>query len=78
MSVYEELLADSLADFIKEELKFKGFDAKKKVNTKAVQILQEIQDVLACESKSDFDVVEEIVCIFEKHHISVMGRHDFG
>lgn len=78
MSVYSDLFANSLADFIKEELTFKGFNAKKMVDTKAVRILQEIQDVLACDSKSDFDVVEEIVCIFEKYHISAEGRHDFG
>ena len=77
MSVYSDLLANSLCDFIKEELTFKKFNAKKVVNTKAVRILQEIQDVLACDSKSDFDVVEEIVCIFEKYHISAEGRHDF-
>ena len=78
MSVSLDLLADGLCDFIKEELTFKKFDAKKAVNTKAVRILQEIQDVLACESKSDFEIVEEIVCIFERHGISAEGRHDFG
>ena len=78
MSVYSDLLANSLCDFIKEELTFKKFNAKKVVNTKAVRILQEIQDVLADDSKSDFDVVEEIVCIFEKYHISAECRHDFG
>ena len=78
MSVSLDLLVDGLADFIKEELTFKKFNAKKIVNTKAVCILQEIQDVLGCESKSDFEVVEEIVCIFEKHNISAKGRHDFG
>ena len=78
MSVSIDLFTDSLADFIKEELTFKKFNAKKAVNTKAVRILQEIQDVLANDSMSDFDVVEEIVCIFEKYHISAEGRHDFG
>ena len=78
MSVSLDLLTDSLADFIKEELTFKKFNAKKVVNTKAVRILQEIQDVLANDSKSDFDAIEEIVCIFEKYHISAKGRHDFG
>ncbi len=78
MSVSLDLLANSLADFIKEELTFKGFNAKKTVDTKAVRILQEIQDVLACDAKDDFEVVEEIVCIFEKYRISAKGRHDFG
>ena len=27
--------------------------------------------------KNDFDVVEEIVCIFEKYNIDAGGRHDF-
>ena len=78
MSVYSDLLAGGLCDYIKDELSFRKFDAKKVVNTKAVRILQEIQDVLADDLKSDFDVVEEIVCIFEKYNISAEGRHDFG
>ncbi len=78
MSVSLDLLANGLCDFIKEELTFKKFNAKKVVNTKAVKILQEIQDVLACDTKTDFEMVEEIVCIFEKHGISAEGCHDFG
>ena len=45
--------------------------------------LKEIQDVLkngniADGNKNDFEMIEDIVCIFEKHHINSGGCHDFG
>lgn len=38
--------------------------------------LSEVQEVLQS-NKEDFEVVEEIVVIFQKYNISVGGRHDF-
>ena len=78
MNVSLELLSSNLSDFILEELTLKKFNAKKLVDTKATQILQEIQNVLAKENLSDFELVEEIVCIFEKNNLSIGGCHDFG
>ena len=78
MDLSLELLSSCLADYIQEELTLKNFNAKKLVDTKVTQILQEIQNVLAKEDLSDFQIVEEIVCIFEKNKLSAGGCHDFG
>lgn len=78
MDLSLELLSSCLADYIQEELTLKNFNAKKLVDTKATQILKEIQIVLAKEDLSDFQIVEEIVCIFEKNKLSAGGCHDFG
>lgn len=78
MDLSLELLSSCLADYIQEQLEMKDFNAKKLVDTKAAQILQEIQNVLEKEDLSDFQIVEEIVCIFEKNKLSAGGCHDFG
>ena len=78
MDLSLELLSSCLADYIQEELTLKNFNAKKLVDTKATRILQEIQNVLEKEDLSDFQIVEEIVCIFEKNKLSAGGCHDFG
>lgn len=77
MDLSLELLSSCLAEYIQEQLEMKNFDANKLVDAKATRILQEIQEVLASDDLSDFDAVEKIVCIFEKHKLSTGGRHDF-
>lgn len=47
------------------------------VQNDAAVLLQAIQDILDNESLSDFNCVEEIVCLFERAGIST-ARHDFG
>jgi hypothetical protein len=46
-------------------------------DTNAIIILNEIKKVIADDSLSDFDAVEEIVCILEKNNIYCGSRHDF-
>ncbi len=51
-------------------------------DTIATKALKEIQDVIKSGNivdgdRSDFDIVEEIVCIFEKYEIDAGGCHDF-
>ena len=78
MNIKLELSAKVIAEFIKEKLNEKELNISEMADTKAIQILQEIQDVLACNDLSDFEIVENIVCIFEKHNLFAGGRHDFG
>ena len=48
------------------------------VNSRATLILAEIQGVIQNEKiESDFYVVEEIVCIFERYGLDAGFRHDF-
>ncbi len=53
------------------------FDANEIVNSKAIEILQEIQKVIQSDM-DDFEMVEEIVCIFERNKIDADSCHDFG
>ena len=46
-------------------------------DTTAINMIGEIQAVIMDNLKSDFDVVEEIVCIFEKYNVNAGCRHDF-
>lgn len=40
-------------------------------------MLCEIQNIIKNDSYSDFEAMEEIICIFEKHNIDYGYRHDF-
>ena len=40
-------------------------------------MLSEIQKVIKNEAYSDFEAIEEIVCIFEKYDIDFGNCHDF-
>ena len=52
-------------------------DMSKIADTTAIIILDEIKNVICNDELSDFDTVEEIVCILEKNNIDCGGRHDF-
>ena len=52
-------------------------DADKIADTTAIMALSEIKDILYDDTKSDFDMVEEIVRVFEKYRISAGTAHDF-
>lgn len=53
-------------------------NADKIADTTAINALSEIRNVIENNDISDFDAVEQIVCIFEKYKISAGVRHDFG
>lgn len=53
------------------------FDANEIANSKAIEILQEIQNVIQSDM-DDFEMIEEIVCIFERYNIDAGACHDFG
>ena len=72
-----ELLQRGIADTIGRELPYMGIDVDKIADTTSIKVLSEIKDVICDDTKSDFDVVEEIVCIFQKYHINFGVRHDF-
>ena len=77
MNIKLELLRDYIDDFIKQRIEDFDIDASKIANTKAIQMLSEIQKVLKKEEYSDFDAMEKIVLIFEKNNIDFGSRHDF-
>ena len=72
-----ELLQNAIFDAISEKLSYMEIDADEIADTTAIKALSEIKEIINDDTKSDFDVVEEIVCVFEKYNIDIGGRHDF-
>ena len=67
-------IKDDLDDVLKKHLA----DIVLNSDTLATKALKEIRQVLnQSENKSDFDMIEEIVCIFEKYNINAENCHDF-
>jgi hypothetical protein len=77
MNIKVELLKDCISDYINSKIEDFEIDASKIADTTATQMLSEIQKVIKNESFSDFEIVEEIVCIFEKYNIDFGCQHDF-
>ncbi len=77
MNIKLQLLRKYVSDFVNSKIEDFEIDPSYVAHSTAIQILSEIQKVIADEKYSDFDVVEEIVCIFEKYHIDAGARHDF-
>lgn len=73
-----ELLYQELGRFIIEQFQETKFYYEEVIQQKSVQALAQIRAVIQDETYSDFDAVEEIVCIFEQYGISAEDRHDFG
>lgn len=78
MNIKLELLKGFISDIIMQRLEDINIDADKIADTTAINALAEIQNVIQNEAISDFDTVEQIVCIFEKYKINAGIRHDFG
>ncbi len=77
MNIKLELLADVISEAINFSISNLEIDTNQ-INSQAVMVLDEIKEIIQnIDIENDFDVVEEIVCIFEKHNIDAGGRHDF-
>ena len=77
MNIKLELISRELVDFMVRNLENLDMDIDKMADTTAINLIGEIQAVIMDNLKSDFDVVEEIVCIFEKYNVNAGCRHDF-
>lgn len=77
MNIKVELLKNHITDFINYHVEDFDIDASQIANTTAILILSEIHKVIKNEDYSDFEAIEEIVSIFEKHNIDFGSRHDF-
>jgi hypothetical protein len=81
MNLKLELLQNVLFQAVREGLNYAEMsgeiNADKIADTTAIKALSEIKEIIHDEEKEDFDVVEEIVCVFEKYNIDIGGRHDF-
>ena len=77
MNVKVELLRNHITDFINSKIEDFEIDASQIADTTAIKMLSEIQKVIKTEKYSDFDAIDEIICIFEKYNIDCGSRHDF-
>lgn len=77
MNVKVELLKNYISDFINNQIEDFEIDSSQIADTTAIQMLSEIQKIIKNESYSDFEAIEEIVCIFEKYNIDFGSCHDF-
>lgn len=77
MDIKCELLRGYIADLISNRLVDFSIDADKIADSMALNALSEIKTVLLKNNYSDFETVEEIICIFEKYNLDFGGCHDF-
>ena len=77
MNIKLELLKTYIIDFIDSNLEDFEIDASQIVDSIATNILREIQCIIRNENYSDFEVIEEIISVFEKNKIDFGFRHDF-
>lgn len=86
MKLKFELLANAVSETIREQIeRYAHFnslnelniDVNEIANTTAIKALSEIQEIVQNDDISDFDAMEEIVCVFEKYKLSADPRHDF-
>ena len=77
MQIKLELLKGAIFNAITSGLMYAEIDADEVADTTAIMALSEIKNIIHDGEKEDFEVVEEIICVFEKYHIDAGGRHDF-
>lgn len=77
MDIKIELLKNAIAELVINKLENLDIDINEIVQTTAVSALSDIQSVLKDAAISDFEAIEKIVLIFEKHNISYGSRHDW-
>ena len=52
------------------------FDIEKEINSVAVNALSEIYEIVNDNQFTDFEVIEEILFIFQKYGLDLTSRHD--
>ena len=77
MNIKTELLKEYIADYINNHIEDFEIDANKNTNTVAINILAEIQKIIKKKNYSDFEMIEEIVKVFEKYKLDFGSCNDF-
>ena len=77
MNIKLELIQNHITEMVKNLLNDNTIDYNSIADTNAIYIIDKIKKVIADDSLSDFDAIEEIVCILERNNIYCGGRHDF-
>ena len=77
MIIKLELIKEQLCETITENLACLEINADEIADTTAIKALSEIQQILSDTNKSDFDAIENIISVFEKHGLDYGNSHDF-
>ena len=77
MSIKKELLKGYIIDCINNYVSDFDFNCDDISDSKAICILSEIWQIIKNNDLSDFEKIEEIMCVFEKNNISTGACHDF-
>ena len=64
-----ELLKGAICDAVTAGLYRIEANADKIADSTAIKVLSEIKTIVSDDKKSDFDAIEEILCVFEKYNI---------
>ena len=77
MKIKTELLKAYISYIINERIEDFEIDANEIADSVAIKMLAEIQEIIKNDDYSDFEMVEEIVCVFEKYKIDFGNCHNF-
>lgn len=77
MDIKLELLRGYVSDFVNSHINDFGVDADKIADSRAIEILSQIQEVVRDDTLDDFYAMEKIVKIFDKYELAFSPRHDF-
>ena len=77
MDIRIELITNEIVEIVKNYIENTAIDFDALIESRSVAILKRICDVIRNEKLSDFEMVEEIVCVLEEHNISCGSCHDF-
>ncbi len=77
MDIKLELISEDIAELVCRKIDCLNIDVNLIAQSKAIEILNNIQQILKNDTLSDFEMIEEIVTIFENHNLSCGNCHDF-
>ena len=77
MNIKLELIQNNITEMVAKLLEDNLVDYNTIADTNAILILNQIKKVISDDSLSDFDAIEEVVCILEDNNIDCGSRHDF-
>lgn len=77
MNIKLELIQSHITEMVVKLLADNIIDYSTVADTNAIIILEKIKKIISDDSLSDFDAIEEIVCVLEENNIDCGTRHDF-
>ncbi len=77
MNIKTELIKSCIAEMVCGRITDFEIDESKVADSKATEVLAEIQEILKSGEEDDFLIVDAIVDIFIKHNLDFGGCHDF-